>query len=53
MEYPTPPETGWSQADDAVLTAAATNVLRAVNAIAAGLGLDDDQDHADDNDTAA
>jgi antirestriction protein ArdC len=41
---------GWSHADPAVLTAAATNVLHAVNTIAAGLGLDD-QDA--DNETAA
>jgi antirestriction protein ArdC len=45
---------GWSHADLAVLTAAATNVLRAVNTIAAGLGLDDDQDDAAaERDTAA
>jgi hypothetical protein len=37
---------GWSSADPAVLTAAAANVLCAVNTIAAGLGLDDDQDDA-------
>jgi antirestriction protein ArdC len=35
---------GWSHADPAVLTAAATNVLHAVNTIAAGLGLDEDSD---------
>ena len=37
---------GWAKADRDVITQAATNVLRAVNAIAAGLGLDaeDDQD---------
>jgi N-terminal domain of anti-restriction factor ArdC len=33
---------GWSHADPAVLSQTATNVLRAVNAIAAGLGFDDD-----------
>jgi len=32
---------GWSQTDPAVIAAAATNVLRAVNIIAAGLGLHD------------
>jgi antirestriction protein ArdC len=41
---------GWSHADPAVLTAAATNVLHAVNTIAAGLGLDDEDP---DNETAA
>jgi antirestriction protein ArdC len=36
---------GWAKADREVITAAATNVLRAVNTIAAALGLDeDDQD---------
>jgi hypothetical protein len=45
---------GWSHADLEVLSAAAANVLRAVNTVAAGLGLDDDQDDAaDDHDTAA
>ena len=45
---------GWSHADRAVLTAAAANVLSAVNTIAAGLGLDGDQDDAaEDHDTAA
>ena len=38
---------GWSKADPTVLTAAATNVLRAVNTIAAGLGLDDADQAAD------
>ena len=38
---------GWSHADPTVLTAAATNVLRAVNTIAAGLGLDDADEPAD------
>jgi antirestriction protein ArdC len=32
---------GWSRTDPAILAAAATNVLHAVNTIAAGLGLDD------------
>jgi hypothetical protein len=41
LEYPTPPEAGWSKADPIVLTAAASNVLHAVNTIAAGIGLDD------------
>jgi antirestriction protein ArdC len=45
---------GWSKTDPAVLTAAAGNVLRAVNTIAPGLGLDDNQDDlAIDRDTAA
>jgi len=44
---------GWSHADPAVLSAAAANVLRAVNAIAVGLGLDNDQDDAYDNESAA
>ena len=44
---------GWSNADPAVFTAAATNVLRAVNTIAAGLGLDVDEEGATDRDTAA
>jgi hypothetical protein len=35
---------GWSKADPSVLTAAASNVLHAVNIIAAGIGLDDDID---------
>ena len=38
---------GWSKADPSVLTAAATNVLRAVNTIAAGLGLNDADQAAD------
>jgi hypothetical protein len=38
---------GWSKADPTVLTAAATNVLRAANTIAAGLGLDDADQAAD------
>jgi antirestriction protein ArdC len=33
---------GWAKADREVITAAATNVLRAVNTIAAALGLDED-----------
>jgi hypothetical protein len=33
---------GWAQSDPSVITEAATNVLRAVNTIAAGLGLDDE-----------
>ena len=32
---------GWAKADRDVITAAATNVLRAVNTIAAALGLDE------------
>jgi antirestriction protein ArdC len=39
---------GWSQTDPAVLATAATNVLRAVNTIAAGLGLDSHDDQDDD-----
>jgi hypothetical protein len=35
---------GWSGADSTVLTAAAGNVLRAVNTVAAGIGLDADRD---------
>jgi len=35
---------GWSHADPTVLTAAASNVLHAVNTIAAGLGFDEDVD---------
>ncbi len=35
---------GWSHAEPAVLSAAATNVLRAVNTIAAALGLDAEDD---------
>jgi hypothetical protein len=38
---------GWSKADRSVLTAAASNVLHAVNIIAAGLGLDDAEEQAD------
>jgi hypothetical protein len=38
---------GWSNADPTVLTAAATNVPRAVNTIAAGLGLHDADQAAD------
>jgi hypothetical protein len=38
---------GWSKADPTVLTAAATNVLRAVNTIAAVVGLDDAAQTAD------
>ena len=38
---------GWSHADPTVLTIAATNVLRAVNTIASGLGLNDATDWAD------
>jgi hypothetical protein len=38
---------GWSKADPTVLTAGATNVLRAVNTIAAGMGLDDADQAAD------
>ncbi len=39
---------GWSHADPTILTAAAGNVLQAVNTIAAGLGLDDAADQAAD-----
>ena len=39
--------TGWSSAQPAVLRAAATNVLRAVNTIAAALGLDADDELPD------
>lgn len=39
---------GWANADRDVISTAATNVLRAVNTIAAALGLDDD-DTNDDN----
>jgi hypothetical protein len=35
---------GWSHTDPAVLAAAAATVLRAVNTIAAGLGIDDPDD---------
>jgi hypothetical protein len=35
---------GWSATDPAILAAAATDVLRAVNTIAAGLALDDRPD---------
>lgn len=35
---------GWSATEPAILAAAAANVLRAVNTIAAGLGLDDEDD---------
>jgi hypothetical protein len=35
---------GWSSATPDVLTAAATNVLRAVTTIAAALGLDEDDE---------
>jgi hypothetical protein len=35
---------GWSHTDPAVIAAAATNVLRAVNTIGAGLGLDNQND---------
>jgi antirestriction protein ArdC len=45
---------GWSRAEPSVLTEAAVGVLRAVNAIAAGLGLDDEQaDEPADDATAA
>ena len=44
---------GWSSADPAVLSAAAAHVLRAVNTIADGLGLDVDEEGATDRDTAA
>ena len=42
---------GWASADRDVITAAATNVLRAVNTIAAALGLDEDDTDEDDADT--
>ncbi len=38
---------GWSHAEPAVLTAAATNVLNAVNTIAAALGLDAEDNNMD------
>lgn len=41
---------GWAQSDPAAISAAAANVLRAVNTIAAGLGLDEE---TDDEATAA
>lgn len=44
---------GWAKADREVITAAATNVLRAVNTIAAALGLDDDEEHDDEGPAAA
>jgi hypothetical protein len=37
---------GWSHTDPAIIAAATTNVLNAVNTIAAGLGLDDAYDDA-------
>ena len=39
--------TGWSHADPTILATAAGNVLRAVNTIAAGLGLDNADAAAD------
>ena len=42
---------GWARADRDVITAAATNVLRAVNTIAAALGLDEDATDEGDDDT--
>jgi hypothetical protein len=44
---------GWSHTDPTVLAAAATNVLRAVNTIAAGLGLDGLGDEISEMSTAA
>jgi antirestriction protein ArdC len=44
---------GWSQSDPSVLTEAATNVLRAVNTIAAGLGLDDQDGETEEHVSAA
>ena len=44
---------GWSRADPAAIAAAAANVLRAVNTIAAGFGLDDQDDDATGEQTAA
>ncbi len=38
---------GWSQSDPTVVTAAAGNVLEAVNTIAAGIGLNDADEPAD------
>ena len=38
---------GWSQSDPTVLTAAAGNVLDAVNTVAAGIGLDDADEPVD------
>ncbi len=43
---------GWARADRDVFTAAATNVLRAVNTIAAALGLDEDDTDENDADTS-
>lgn len=43
---------GWANADRDVLSAAASNVLRAVNTIAAALGLDEDTDGPDDTERA-
>jgi antirestriction protein ArdC len=43
---------GWAKADRDVITTAATNVLRAVNTIAAALGLDADDQQDNDTDTA-
>jgi hypothetical protein len=44
---------GWSHTHPTVLAVAATNVLRAVNTIAAGLGLDDLGDEISEASTAA
>ena len=46
---------GWAKADPEVIAAAATNVLRAVNTIAAALGMDADDENDDqaDNETAS
>lgn len=44
---------GWSHTDPTILAAPAANVVRAVNAIAAGLGLDDSDDGTTEESTAA
>ena len=44
---------GWARADRDVITQAATNVLRAVNTIAAALGLDADEDQDEDGGESA
>jgi hypothetical protein len=44
---------GWSHSDPTVLAVAATNVLRAVDTVAAGLGLDDSDDQISEESTAA
>jgi hypothetical protein len=44
---------GWARADREVITQAATNVLRAVNTIAAALGLDADDERDEDGSETA